>query len=116
MGSVLSIKRDWLAKRRSGRRLPWRPTHLLQRYRRAMTAKERLRELIDRLAELEAEVVLTMVERRRDDPILHALACARLDDEPSGTGEEAGAAEALVAYGRGEAVSAKQLRTELALT
>lgn len=57
-----------------------------------------------------------MVERRRDDPMLHALVCAPLDHEPSGTGEEASAAEALVAYGRGEAVSAEQLRTELALT
>lgn len=80
-----------------------------------MTAKERLRELIDQLSEQEAEVVLAMVDRRRDDPMLHALACAPLDDEPSRAGEEASAAEALVAYGRGEAVSAKQLRTELAL-
>lgn len=81
-----------------------------------MTAKERLRELIDQLSEQEAEVVLAIVERRRDDSMLHALAYAPLDDEPSGTGEEASAAEALVAYGRAEGVSAKQLRTELALT
>jgi hypothetical protein len=81
-----------------------------------MTAKERLRELIDQLSEQEAEVALVMVGRRRDASMLHALACAPRDDEPSGAGEEAGAAEALVAYGRGEAVSAKQLRNELALT
>lgn len=81
-----------------------------------MTAKERLRELIDRLSEQEAEVALVMVERRRNDSMLQALAGAPLDDEPSGVGEEAGAAEALVAYGRGDAVSAKQLRNELALT
>lgn len=90
--------------------------HLLQRYRRSMTAKERLRELIGRLSEQEAEVALVMVERRRNDSMLQALAGAPLDDEPSGAGEEAGAAEALVAYGRGDAVSAKQLRNELALT
>jgi hypothetical protein len=81
-----------------------------------MTAKERLRELIDQLSEQEAEVVWAMVERRPDDSMLHALACAPLDHEPSGAGEEVSAVEALVAYGRGEAVSAEQLRTELALT
>lgn len=81
-----------------------------------MTAKERLRELIDQLSEQEAEVVLAVIERRPDDPMLHALSCAPPDDEPSGAGEEAGAAEALVACRRGEAVSAKQLRNELALT
>jgi hypothetical protein len=81
-----------------------------------MTAKERLRELIDQLSEQEAEVALVVVERRLDDPMLHALACAPLDDEPSGAGEDAGAAEALGAYERGEAVSGRQLRVELALT
>lgn len=80
-----------------------------------MTAKEPLRELIDQLSEQAAEVVLAMVERWRDDPMLHALARAPLDDEPSGTGEEVSEEEALVAYGRGRAVSAKQLRIELAL-
>jgi len=80
-----------------------------------MTAKERLRELIDRLSEQDAEVALAMVERRRDDSMLYALACAPLDDEPSGVGEDASAAKALAAYGRGEAISSKQLRAELAL-
>lgn len=45
-----------------------------------MTAKERLRELIDQLSEQEAEVALVVVEDRLDDPMLHALARAPLDD------------------------------------
>jgi hypothetical protein len=80
-----------------------------------MTAKERLRELIGQLSEQEAEVALAMVERRHDDSMLHVLARSPLDDEPSGVGEDVSAAEALAAYGRGEAISSKQLRIELAL-
>lgn len=60
--------------------------------------------------------MLVVIEHRLDDPMLHTLAHAPLDDEPSGVDEKTGVAEALVAYGRGEAVSAKQLRIDLALT
>jgi hypothetical protein len=80
-----------------------------------MTAKEHLHQLIDELTEQDAEAALVIVERRRDDPMLHALASAPLDDEPTEADEDAGAAEALAAYRRGEAVSSEQLRAELDL-
>lgn len=57
-----------------------------------------------------------IIERRREDPMLHALASAPIDDEPSDPGEDASAAEALAAYRRGEAVSTEQLRGELDLS
>lgn len=80
-----------------------------------MTTKERLHKLVDELSEQEAEAALVIVERRRDDPMLHALAAAPLDDEPSDADEDASAAEALAAHNRGESVSSEQLRAELDL-
>jgi len=80
-----------------------------------MTTKERLHKLVDELSEQEAEAALVIVERRRDDPMLHALASAPIDDESSDAAEDAGAAEALAAYRRGEAVSSDELRDELGL-
>jgi hypothetical protein len=81
-----------------------------------MTTKERLHQLVDELSEQEAEAALVIVERRRDDPMLHALASAPIDDEPSDAEEAASAAEALAAYRRGEGVSTEQLRDELGLS
>lgn len=49
-----------------------------------------------------------IVERRRDDPILQALAAAPLDDESSDPDEDASAADALDAYRRGEGVSSSE--------
>jgi hypothetical protein len=80
-----------------------------------MTTKERLHKLVDDLSDQEAEAALMIVERRRDDPMLHVLASAPIDDEPSGAEEDASAVEALAAYRRGEAISAEQLRGELDL-
>ena len=80
-----------------------------------MTTKERLHKLVEELSEREAEAALVIVERRRDDPMLHALASAPEDDEQSETSEDVSAAEALAAYNRGEAVSSEQLRAELDL-
>jgi hypothetical protein len=80
-----------------------------------MTTKERLHQLVDELSEQEADAALVIVERRRDDPMLHALASAPIDDEPSDREEDAGAAEALAAYRRGEGGSTEQLRGELGL-
>jgi hypothetical protein len=80
-----------------------------------VTTKERLHKLVDELSEQEAEAALVIVERRRDDSMLHALASAPLDDEASEADEDASAAEALAAYRRGEAVSSEQLRAELDL-
>lgn len=81
-----------------------------------MTTKERLHQLVDELSEQEAEAALVIVERRRDDPMLHALASAPIDDEPSDPEEDASAAEALAVYRRGDAVSTEQLRSELDLS
>jgi hypothetical protein len=80
-----------------------------------MTTKERLHKLVDELSDQEAEAALVIVERRRDDPMLHALAAAPLDDELSNADEDASAAEALDAYRRGEGVSSDELRSELDL-
>lgn len=80
-----------------------------------MTTKERLHKLVDELSDREAEAALVIVERRRDDPMLHALASAPLDDEPSEADEDAGAAEALAAYKQGEGISRDELRAELEL-
>lgn len=81
-----------------------------------MTTKERLHKLVDELSDQEAEAALVIVERRRDDPMLHALAAAPLDDELSDSDEDAGAAEALDAYRRSEGVSSDELRSELDLS
>lgn len=80
-----------------------------------MTTKERLHKLVDELSEQEAETALVIVERRRDDPMLGALAAAPDDDEPAGADEDAGVDEALASYQRGEAVGSEELRRELDL-
>lgn len=80
-----------------------------------MTTKERLHKLVDELSEQEAEAALVIVERRRDDPMLGALAGAPEDDEPADADEDASAEEALAAYRRGEAAGAEELRRELDL-
>lgn len=80
-----------------------------------MTTKDRLHQLVDELSEQEAAAALVIVERRRDDPMLHALASAPIDNEPSDVEEDASAAEALVAYRQGEGASTEQLRSELGL-
>ena len=80
-----------------------------------MTTKERLHKLVDELSDQEAEAALVIVERRRDDSMLQALAAAPMDDEPSDADEDASAADALDAYRRGEGVSSDDLRSELDL-
>ena len=45
--------------------------------------------------------------------MLHALAVAPLDEEPSDVDEDSSAAEALDSYRRGESVLSDQLRSEL---
>jgi hypothetical protein len=80
-----------------------------------MTTKQRLHKLVDELSEQEAEAALVIVERRRDDPMLHALASAPIDDEPSSPKEDASAVDALASYRRGEAISSEEMRRELGL-
>lgn len=80
-----------------------------------MTTKEQLHKLLDELSDKEAEAALLIVERRRHDPMLRALASAPLDDEGTEADKDAVAAEALGAYRRGEGISPDQLRAELDL-
>ena len=80
-----------------------------------MTAKERLRTLVEDLSEEEAAAALTIVERRRADAMLQALAAAPPDDEESTDEEDATAREALAEYGRGQAISPEQLKRDLGL-
>lgn len=80
-----------------------------------MTAKERLRSLVDELSEEEAATALVVVERRRSDPMLHALANAASDDEPSSPQEEDTARQALAEYERGEALSPGEFRRDLGI-
>jgi hypothetical protein len=80
-----------------------------------VTTKERLLRLVDELSEQEAEAALVIVERRRDDPMLGALAGASADDESADADEDADADEALAAYQRGEAIGSEELRRDLDL-
>lgn len=80
-----------------------------------MTAKERLRNLVEELSEQEAATALVVVERHRADPMLQALALARADDEVSTPDEDETALEALAEYQRGEAVSPDELKRDLGL-
>jgi hypothetical protein len=78
-----------------------------------MTAKERLRNLVDELSEQEAADALALFEKRGDDPMVRALDHALLDDEPSSEEEDASAPEAFEEYKRGESFSADEIKREL---
>lgn len=124
MVSVLALQKRWgcscgPAKAKvTGSKPVWRVRcrgHVVAATIPAMTTKDRLHKLVDELSDQEAEAALVIVERRRDDPMLHALASAPIDDEPSSAEEDAGAAEALDSYRRGEAISSEEIRQELGL-
>lgn len=80
-----------------------------------VTAKERLRNLVEDLSEEEAATALPIVERRRVDAMLQALAAAPFDEEESTPAEDAVARDALAEYERGEAISPDQLKRDLDL-
>ncbi len=71
--------------------------------------------MVDELSELDAEAALVMIERERDDQMLHALAAAPQDDESSDPDEDASADEALAAYRQSEGISPADLRAQLDL-
>lgn len=48
-----------------------------------MTAKEKLREAVERLTEADAEESLRFLDERSREPLLDAVRHAALDDEPS---------------------------------
>ena len=78
-----------------------------------MTAKERLRNLVDELSEQEAAEALALFEQHSDDPMIQALDNAPIDDEPSSEEEDASAHEAFEEYKRGESFSADEIKREL---
>jgi hypothetical protein len=78
-----------------------------------MTAKDKLRQAVDELTELEAERMLELIARRRErDPLVALFEDAPEDDEPSTPEEDASADEAWEQYQRGEAVSMDEIRRE----
>ena len=86
------------------------------RYLWLMTAKEKLREVVDDLSEQEAEAALHFIDARRgqDPGALDAiLDAAHLDDEPTTPEEDEGVEEARAEYERGEVFDADQIKREL---
>jgi hypothetical protein len=76
-----------------------------------MTAKDKLRQTVEDLSELEAEQTLAFIARRRDpDPVLALFQNAPEEDEPL-TPEEAASLDEAWAQ-RGESVPLGELRHE----
>ena len=82
--------------------------------RGAMTAKDKLRQAVDELTELEAEETLAFIASRRErDPIVEAFENAPLDDEPFTEEDERALEDGREAYRRGETFTLDELRREL---
>ncbi len=81
-----------------------------------MTAKEKLRLVVEELSESEASEALDLIVGRRGahDALTQLLESAPLDDEPTTLEEEAGVREAREQLARGELISAEQIRREFA--
>ena len=79
-----------------------------------MTAKEKLRVVVEELSEREAESALDYIVSRRHDDVATLLDNAPVDDEPSSPEEEAAIQLAREELGRGETVSLDDIRAEFA--
>lgn len=80
-----------------------------------MTAKDKLRQAVDELTEVEAADTLNYLARRQHrDKLGELLASAPLDDEPTTPEEDQGAREAREQIARGEVFSAEQIKREIA--
>jgi hypothetical protein len=80
-----------------------------------MTAKEKLRVVVEELSESEAESALDYIARRRhDDELGELLDSAPVDDEPSSPEEETAVQAAREELARGETVSLDEIRAEFA--
>jgi hypothetical protein len=79
-----------------------------------MTAKEKLRVVVEELSEREAEGALDYIASRRHDELGALLDSAPLDDEPSTPEEEAAVQLARDELAHGETVSLDEIRSELA--
>jgi hypothetical protein len=77
-----------------------------------MTAKEQLRERVERLTEEEAAATLRLLDQRTD-ALTRLLDDAPPDDEPTTPEEEAAVQEALEAADHGDTISLEELRAEL---
>ena len=77
-----------------------------------MTAKEKLRQAVEELSELEAEQTLAFITRRREtDPVVEFFENALVDDEPTTPEEDRSAAEAWEQ--RQDSISLDELEREL---
>jgi hypothetical protein len=80
-----------------------------------MTAKEKLREVVDALSEEEArEALYYLGSRQSPDSVRDFLDRAPEDTEPTTEGEEAELREARAEVARGETVSLEEFRRDLA--
>jgi hypothetical protein len=95
------------AKRRDGRS---------KRYFVDMTAKEQLKQTVEKLSEAEAQDALGFIVRRQNkrDALAELLDSAPVDDEPTTPDEDEGAREAAEQIARGEVLSADEIRREVA--
>lgn len=78
-----------------------------------MTAKEKLRHLVNDLSEGQAQSALAVLERGLDDPVLLFFASAEDEDEPISPAEEAAVAQARAEHARGESVPLEDVVREL---
>lgn len=80
-----------------------------------MTAKEKLRQAIEELSEVEAQDALGyIVQRRRGgDALAELLDAAPPDDEPTTPEEDDGVREAREEIARGEVFSAEEIKREI---
>ena len=79
-----------------------------------MTAKEKLRVVVEELSESEAEGALDYIVSRRHDQLDALLDSAPVDDEPTTPEEEAAVQLAREELQRGETISLDEIRAELA--
>lgn len=79
-----------------------------------MTAKEKLRVVVEELSEGEAESALEYIASHRHGELGELLDSAPMDDEPSTPEEEAAVQAAREELARGETVSLDEIRAEFA--
>lgn len=80
-----------------------------------MTAKDKLRQVVEELSELEAQHALALISAQREhDPVIALFEQAPDDDEASRPDEDASADEAWSQYQDGGSVSLDELRNESA--
>jgi hypothetical protein len=79
----------------------------------SVTAKKKLRDLVERMSEREAEALLEKAEEVDRDPLLELLENAPLDDEPLTAEDEEAIRVARAEVQRGEVFSADARAAEM---